>query len=117
MKRYIHLDKRLVPFSHEFCDLQLIWQDVKRVIPHSKRKMPGIRIKPEEGLWITYRLRLMGLKKKDMAERLGVCPQTVEQIINGKRSSHRIEEALRQTLGYPSFDAMIDTAREKGGTV
>jgi transcriptional regulator with XRE-family HTH domain len=83
-------------------------------LPRSKRKMLGIRIKPKEGLWITYRLRLMGLKKKDMAERLGVCPQTVEQIINGKRSSRRIEEALRQTLGYPSFEAMIAAARGKG---
>jgi transcriptional regulator with XRE-family HTH domain len=83
--------------------------------PRSKRKMLGIRIKPKEGLWITYRLRLMGLKKKDMAERLGVCPQTVEQIINGKRSSRRIEEALYRTLGYPSFEAMIAASRGKGG--
>jgi transcriptional regulator with XRE-family HTH domain len=79
----------------------------------NKRQRLGIRIKPKEGLWITYRLRLMGLKKKDMAERLGVCAQTVEQIINGKRSSRRIEEALRQTLGYPSFEDMIAASRGK----
>jgi transcriptional regulator with XRE-family HTH domain len=80
-----------------------------------KRKILGIRIKPKEGLWITYRLRLMGLKKKDMAARLGVCPQTIEQIINGRGHSTRIETALYQTLGYPSFEAMIAAAQGHEG--
>jgi transcriptional regulator len=88
-----------------------------RKLPRSKRKALGIRIKPKEGLWITYQLRLRGLKQKDMAARLGVCPQTVEQIINGRRSSRRIETALYETLGYPSFEAMIAASRGKGGNV
>jgi transcriptional regulator with XRE-family HTH domain len=86
-------------------------------LSRSKRNAPGSRIKPKDGLWITYRLRLMGLKKKDMAERLGVCPQTVEQIINGRGSSRRIVTALYQTLGYPSFESLITAARDKGETV
>jgi transcriptional regulator with XRE-family HTH domain len=86
-------------------------------LSRSKRKALGIRIKPKDGLWITYQLRLMGLKKKDMAARLGVCPQTVEQIINGRGSSRRIETALHETLGFSSFEAMIAAARGKGGNV
>jgi hypothetical protein len=80
----------------------------------SKRKMLGIRIKPKEGLWITYKLRLMGIKKVDLAAKIGVHPTTVQQIIGGKRSSRRIEEVLYRTLGYPSFEAMIAAARGKG---
>jgi hypothetical protein len=115
MKRHINVNMRIVRFSRSFYELQLMWEKAKSLNRQIRGRPSGIRIKPKEGLWITYRLRLMGLKKKDMAERLGVCPQTVEQIVNGKRSSRRIEEALRQTLGYPSFEAMIAAARGKGG--
>jgi hypothetical protein len=117
MKRHISVHMQIIPFSRDFYELQLMWQMAKRFRRQVGGRPPGIRIKPKEGLWITYRLRLMGLKKKDMAERLGVCPQTVEQIINGKRSSRRIETALYETLGYPSFEAMIAAARGKGETV
>jgi transcriptional regulator with XRE-family HTH domain len=79
-----------------------------------KRKMLGIRIKPKEGLWISYRLRLKGYTGRAFAEQLGVRASTVSSIIRGLRSSRRIEEALRQTLGYPSFEAMIAAARGKG---
>jgi hypothetical protein len=114
MKRYISVKMRIMPFSKDLYELQLMWKKARAFRRQTGGRPLGIRIKPKEGLWITYRLRLMGLKKKDMAERLGVCPQTVEQIINGKRSSRRIEEALRQTLDYPSFEAMIAAARGKG---
>ena len=88
-----------------------------QALSKSKRKMLGIRIKPKEGLWITYQLRLRGITHRKLAVQLGVLDSTVTQIIRGWRSSRRIEEALRQALDYSSFEAMIDAAREKGGTV
>ena len=102
MKRYIHLDKRIVPFSREFCDLQLIWQRVKRVIPRRNRKIIGIRIKPKEGMWVSYQLRLRGITHQNIADVLGVNRRTVTTILTGRGHSTRIEEALRQTLGYPT---------------
>ena len=78
------------------------------------RKIVGIRIKPNEGLWIMYQLRLMGIKQVDMAAKLGVNQCTVSQIICGTRRSTRIETALYQTLGYTSFEAMITASRGRG---
>jgi hypothetical protein len=76
----------------------------------NKYKTPGIRIKPNEGLWITYQLRLRGITQKQLAAQLGVRASTVGQIISGWRSSRRIEKAIYQALGCTSFDAMIVAA-------
>ncbi|MDR2247743.1 MAG: hypothetical protein LBE17_13915 [Treponema sp.] len=84
-----------------------------QTLSKSKRKMLGIRIKPKEGLWITYQLRLRGITHRKLAAQLGVRDSTVTQIIRGWRSSRRIEETLYQALGYPSFEAMIIAASGK----
>jgi len=80
----------------------------------SKRKAIGIRIKPKEGLWIVYQLKLKGISQADMAARLGVKPGTINGILRGIRHSTRIEDALYKTLGYPSFEAMISDCRRNG---
>jgi transcriptional regulator with XRE-family HTH domain len=83
-----------------------------------KRKTLGIRIKPQEGLWISYQLRLKGITGRSFAAKHGVRESTVSQVINGHRSSRRLEEALCQALGYPSFGAMIAASRgHDGGAV
>jgi len=76
-----------------------------------KRKAIGIRIKPKEGLWINYRLKLMGITHQNLADRLGVRRDTVTQIIRGIRHSTRIEDAICQTLGYSTFADMIEASR------
>jgi hypothetical protein len=86
-------------------------------LSRNKRKMLGIRIKPKEGWWISYHLKLKGLNCELFAARLGVRGATVSSVLNGHRKSARIETALYQTLGYPSFEAMIAAARGKGETV
>jgi len=78
-----------------------------------KRKIVGIRIKPKEGLWVIYQLRLKGISQADLSSQLEVKPSTVNQILRGTRHSTRIETALYQTLGYPSFEAMIAASRGK----
>jgi hypothetical protein len=48
---------------------------------------------------------------------LGIRREGVTKIIRGIRHSTRVEDALYQTLGYPTFEAMIAAARDKGGAV
>jgi hypothetical protein len=82
-------------------------------LSRNKRKTLGIRIKPKEGLWINYQLRLRGITQQSFADRLGVRNATVNLVLYGKRRSVRIETALYQTLGYPSFEDMIAASRGK----
>jgi len=84
-------------------------------LSRSNRKIIGIRIKPNEGLWITYRLRLKGLSQTEMAARIGVSLKAVNLILRGRKHSTRIENALYQTLGFQSFEAMIAASRGKRG--
>jgi hypothetical protein len=81
----------------------------------SKRKILGIRIKPREGLYINYQLRLRGITHQNLADQLGLKREAVTKIITGARHSTRVEDALYQTLGYPSFEAMIADCRKHGG--
>ena len=81
------------------------------------RKRLGIRIKPKEGLWINYQLRLKGIKQSDLCRKLGVKSSTMSQVINGVCRSGRIEDTLYQTLGYSTFEAMIAASRGKGEAV
>jgi len=81
------------------------------------RKIIGIRIKPKEGLWIIYQLRIRGITQTDLAAKLGLTLATVNQILRGIRHSTHVETALYQELGYPSFEAMIAASRGKGAAV
>jgi ribosome-binding protein aMBF1 (putative translation factor) len=82
-------------------------------LSRSNRKIVGIRIKPNEGLWIIYQLRLKGISQTSLAEKLGLDMSTVNQILRGKRHSTRIEDALFQTLGFSSFESMIAASHGK----
>ena len=84
-------------------------------MPRRKRKFLGIRIKPNEGLWVNFQLKLRGTTHQVIADQLGVRRDTVTQVICGKRRSARIEEALYKTLGFLSFEAMIAASRRQGG--
>jgi hypothetical protein len=50
-----------------------------------------------------------------LADQLGLKRESVTKIITGGRQSNRVETALYQTLGYPSFEAMMAASRGKGG--
>jgi len=78
------------------------------------RKIVGIRIKPREGMWINYQLRLRGITHQKLADQLGIRRDTVTKIITGARHSTRVEDALYKTLGFQSFEAMIAVSRGKG---
>ena len=86
-------------------------------MPRRNRKAAGIRIKPKEGLWIVYQLRLKGIRQVDLCRKLGITSATMTLAFQGKIKSRRIEETVCKTLGYSSFEAMLDASREKGATV
>ena len=89
--------------------------DMARKLSGSKRKTLGIRIKPREGLWVKYQLRLKDMTLSDFARAHGVTTATASGVFGGLRRSERLETAMYQLLGYPSFEAMIAAARGKGG--
>jgi hypothetical protein len=78
-------------------------------------KPPGVRISPRVGLWVKYQLRLKGISVTAFADILGVTQQSAWMVISGWRTSKRILGAVTQTLGYPSVEAMIAAAPDKGG--
>ena len=86
-------------------------------LSRNKRKITGIRIKPREGLWVNYQLKLRGITHQNLADQLGVRRDTVTKIIRGTGRSARIEEALYKTLDFPSFEALIAASRRQGVAV
>jgi len=78
------------------------------------RKIYGVRIKRKEGMWINYQLRLRGITHQKLADQLGLKRVSVTKIVTGGRHSTKVENALYQALGYPSFEDMIAAARGKG---
>jgi CRP-like cAMP-binding protein len=83
-------------------------------LSRSNRKIVGIRIKPKEGMWVSFQLRLRGITHQKLADQLGIKRESVTKVITGGRHSTRVETALFQTLGYPTFEAMIAASRGKG---
>ena len=88
-----------------------------RKLSRNKRKTLGIRIKPKEGLWVKYQLGLRGISLTAFGAQHGVKVQTVSNVFSGVRRSERLENAVYQLLGYPSFEAMIAAARGKGAAI
>ena len=81
-------------------------------LSRNKRKVMGTRIKPKEGMWINYRLKLQGLTHQNLADKLGVRRETITKVIRGIGRSARIEEALYIALGFSTFEAMINASRK-----
>lgn len=70
------------------------------------------RITPEQGLYIKYRLKCVGVSGADIAFELGCSKQNVGNVLSGKSHSQRIERAVASKLGYPSWNEMVQHLRE-----
>ena len=70
------------------------------------------RITPEQGLYIKYRLKCLGVSGADIAFELGCSKQNVGDVLSGKSHSQRIERAVASKLGYPSWNEMVQHLRE-----
>jgi hypothetical protein len=77
----------------------------------------GTTITPRKGCWIKYQLNLRKIPYKTVAEKASVSENMIAQFITGRKNSEKVRRALAETLGYPSFEAMIAAARGKGEKV
>jgi transcriptional regulator with XRE-family HTH domain len=77
----------------------------------------GITITPQKGCWIKYQLNLRNITYKTVADKAGVSENMITQFIKGRKNSDKVKRALAETLGYPTFEAMIAASRGKGESV
>ena len=70
----------------------------------------------KESCWIRYRLDLGGIRLEEVAKKAHRSIPLVSKVINGERRSEKVEAALSELLGYPSWqnlwaDAFINAER------
>ncbi|MBR5965378.1 MAG: hypothetical protein IK015_04620 [Treponema sp.] len=70
------------------------------------------RITAEQGLYIKYRLKCLGVIGADIAVEVGCTQQSVSNVLSGKSHSRRIERAVAARLGYRSWNDMVQELRE-----
>jgi len=68
----------------------------------TRAKTPDKPISPE-GCWIRCQLGLRNIKYEDVAKKARRTAAFVSMVIGGKRRSERVEAALAEMLGYPSW--------------
>jgi len=69
-----------------------------------------------EGCWIKYRLNLKNIKLETIAKKARRSVALVSLVLCNERRSEKVEAALAETLGYPSWehlwaDAFINAER------
>lgn len=79
----------------------------QRILARASKK-----ITQEQGLYIKYRLKCAGISGSDIAQEVGCTKQIVSDVLSGKSHSQRIERVVASKLGYPSWNAMVQTLRE-----
>jgi transcriptional regulator with XRE-family HTH domain len=84
-------------------------------ISRARRKAMGITITPRKGCWIKFQLNLRNITYKTVAEKAGVSANMINHFIKGRKNSERVRKALAETLGYPSFEALIAASRGHDG--
>jgi hypothetical protein len=72
---------------------------------------------PPEGSWIKYLLDLRNIKLETVARRANRSISMVSQVITGVKNSDIVGLALAKTLGYATYQDLMETARlqVKGG--
>jgi transcriptional regulator with XRE-family HTH domain len=75
----------------------------------------GITITPQKGCWIRYQLNLRRITLETIAQKAQVTSGMVSHFLNGRKNSERVKKALAETLGYPSFEALIAASRGHDG--
>ena len=100
--------KNQVPMEdlHTFIQQQMAEKQAKLLARASKK------ITPQQGLYIKYRLKCVGVSGADIALELGCTPVSVSNVLSGKSHSQRIERAVASKLGYPSWNEMVQHLRE-----
>jgi hypothetical protein len=58
---------------------------------------------PPEGCWIKYQLDLRNIKLEDVAQKAHRSVSSVSRVVCGIKKSEKVESALAEMLGYPSY--------------
>jgi DNA-binding LacI/PurR family transcriptional regulator len=58
---------------------------------------------PPEGCWIKYQLDLRNIKMEDVARKAHRSVSMVSRVVAGVKKSEKVEKALAEMLGYPSY--------------
>lgn len=66
-----------------------------------------------ESAYVKYRLELANTTSTQVADSLNVEKSLVANVIAGRRHSARIERYIAQVTGFPSWNALIETAQKE----
>jgi hypothetical protein len=71
---------------------------------------------PPAGCWIRYQLDLRNIKLEEVAQKAHHSVSSVSRVICGVKKSEKVEKALAEMLGYPSYkhlwaDAFLNANR------
>jgi hypothetical protein len=71
---------------------------------------------PPEGCWIKYQLDLRNIKLETVAQKANRSVSSVSRVICGVKKSEKVEKALAEMLGYPSWKHLwADAFISRGG--
>jgi len=68
---------------------------------------------PQKGCYINYMLRVRSITHEMVAEKSGTSSQMVSAFLRGVKNSEKVQKALAEVLGYPSFEAVVAASRGK----
>lgn len=70
---------------------------------NTKLAVPNV----EQGIWLNYLLRTHGYSQQDVADRCGVSRYMVQKVLYGLRTSHKVQKAVAEILGYSSWQEVL----------
>lgn len=65
------------------------------------------RLNSDKGKWITYQLRLRGIRQTDIAARAGCSQAQVSNTLAGRTSSSKVYITLCDILGFDSIRELL----------
>lgn len=80
-------------------------------LSRGKRKELGITITPRDGAYIGYLMKREGITQDQVAAKAGTSRGLVSLVLTGRKNSPRVKNALVEALAFPTWEAMINTAR------
>ena len=69
------------------------------------------RLNSDKGKWITYQLRLRGIRQTDIAARAGCSQSQVSNTLAGRTSSSKVYITLCDILGIGSISELLASSR------
>lgn len=94
-------------------ELSRLIESARKAKEQRRQRQFSKKITPEQGLYIKYLLKRAGVSGTDIAFELSCSSVSVSDVLSGKSHSQRIERVVATKLGYTSWNAMVQSLREK----